>query len=184
MILRIRPMTLTKATGVAAIPTLLLCLMASLQIYLVRSSQLSPWKGGGFGMFSTVDSAEARFLKIFVATPEEQLAVVPPDGLHEEVLRARCFPTVPNLEKIAKQLVAASWVEERLVSPAGRGTIVSIRPLARGEKSRPTLRMLSVNSVKVELWRSEFVASDTTLKAWSSAEVIAHHGAREGSFVR
>ena len=26
MILRIRPMTLTKATGVAAIPTLLLCL--------------------------------------------------------------------------------------------------------------------------------------------------------------
>ena len=45
---------------------LVLILIACLQIYLTQTQELSRWKGGGFGMFSTLDSPSARFLRISI----------------------------------------------------------------------------------------------------------------------
>lgn len=35
------------------IPAILLSIVAAAQVRLTRTEQLTPWKGGGFGMFST-----------------------------------------------------------------------------------------------------------------------------------
>jgi hypothetical protein len=47
------------------LPALLLLVVACIQVYLVRTQHLSPWKGGGFGMFSTNDD-ENRWMDIWV----------------------------------------------------------------------------------------------------------------------
>jgi hypothetical protein len=44
----------------AALPVALLLAVAGVQVTLTRTSGLSPWKGGGFGMFSTTDDTGRR----------------------------------------------------------------------------------------------------------------------------
>ena len=44
----------------ATIPPALLALVACVQIGLARFTPLTPWKGGGFGMFATADGASNR----------------------------------------------------------------------------------------------------------------------------
>ena len=44
-------------------PVLAMCAIFSLQLWAATWSNLTPWKGGGFGMFSTCDSPDARFIR-------------------------------------------------------------------------------------------------------------------------
>jgi hypothetical protein len=60
-----------------------LILIACLQLHLVHNGDLSRWKGGGFGMFSTLDSPSARFLRISLITPDGEFPVVVPSYLIE-----------------------------------------------------------------------------------------------------
>ena len=48
------------------LPSLLLVSVALHQVFLVHHTQLSPWLGGGFGMFSTTDVGTARHLHALV----------------------------------------------------------------------------------------------------------------------
>ena len=45
------------------LPSALLVLVALIQITLTRTVDLDPWKGGGFGMFATVDGISSRQLR-------------------------------------------------------------------------------------------------------------------------
>ena len=54
----------------AAIPVALLLAVAAVQVTLARTAGLSPWKGGGFGMFSTTDDAGRRRVRVFVSAAE------------------------------------------------------------------------------------------------------------------
>ena len=48
-------------------PALLLALVAVCQIVLAKTADLTPWKGGGFGMFATLDHNAHRRLEVVVA---------------------------------------------------------------------------------------------------------------------
>jgi hypothetical protein len=52
------------------LPVALLVSVACVQIILTRTSGLSPWKGGGFGMFSTTDDSGRRRVRVFVSAPD------------------------------------------------------------------------------------------------------------------
>ena len=67
--------------------------MACLQVTLARTAGLSPWKGGGFGMFSTTDDAGRRHVRVFVTAPErsEEIAIAP--SLEDAARRAAVLPT-------------------------------------------------------------------------------------------
>jgi hypothetical protein len=62
-----------RQTYYAFVAPLVLIGIACLQLYLAHSHHLTPWKGGGFGMFSTVDSQGARFLRIYLLTAEGEV---------------------------------------------------------------------------------------------------------------
>jgi hypothetical protein len=59
-----------KSLVLAIIPASLLLVIAGLQIFLAKSSYLTPWKGGGFGKFSTTDGNRFRSLRVFVSAPD------------------------------------------------------------------------------------------------------------------
>jgi hypothetical protein len=44
----------------ALLPVSLLVVVAGAQVTLATTAGLSPWKGGGFGMFATTDDAGRR----------------------------------------------------------------------------------------------------------------------------
>jgi hypothetical protein len=109
------------------LPALLLLAVAGAQLALARRALLSPWKGGGFGMFSTLDARPYRYVRIYVEASDRSEELRVPASLEEEATAAEILPTPRNLARLAHAIAE--------------------RESARG---RP------VETVSVELWRAEY----------------------------
>ena len=79
--------------------------VAGVQVVLTRTSGLSPWKGGGFGMFSTTDDSGRRHVRIFVSAPDrsEEVSIAP--SLADAADRAAVLPTDGMLTRLARRVV-------------------------------------------------------------------------------
>ena len=111
----------------AALPVGLLLAVATLQLTLARTAGLSPWKGGGFGMFSTTDDAGRRHVRVFVTAAERSEELAIPPSLQDLASRAAVLPTDAALSRLARGVVAR---EARYQRP--------------------------VQSVRIETWRVEY----------------------------
>lgn len=96
---------------------LLLCAVACVQIYLAMTKSLSPWKGGGFGMFSTVDSPDARFLRIYLINGNEETAVLVPDHLKTLGREVQTIPSTALASDLARRLAHGTWTPYRMTDP-------------------------------------------------------------------
>ena len=83
------------------LPAALLIAMAGIQLCLAQSAGLSPWSGGGFGMFSTLDAGGSRHLHAIALRPGIRRELAIPDDLDEEVLRALTLPSDGRLRALA-----------------------------------------------------------------------------------
>ena len=113
----------------AALPAVLLTIVATTQIVLTRVTMLSPWKGGGFGMFSTLDGRPFRYARMFVRAPERSEELAVPPSLEELVASVEILPGEAQLDRLARAVVAR---ERRRGRPA--------------------------DEVRIEVWRVEFAA--------------------------
>ncbi len=86
------------------IPVLLLTVVALTQLYLAHSYGLSPWSGGGFGMFSTSDAPRRRHVHAYSISPGVRREIVIPDYLRDTALRAAALPTETYLTRLAAEL--------------------------------------------------------------------------------
>ena len=113
-----------------------------MHLVLVERDALSPWLGGGFGMFSTVD----RRHLVAVATDRagEERVLDPPRWLEDGIERARALPSEARLAALAD-----AWQERAPDCAALRVEVWrsefapdSLRPtgmrLARVERRCPT----------------------------------------------
>ena len=87
-------------------PVLALIAVAVVQVVLTRTADLSPWKGGGFGMFASTDGVAFRRVRIVVEAPgrSEQLAIAP--SLQAAADRAALLPSDRLLTKLAQAVAA------------------------------------------------------------------------------
>jgi hypothetical protein len=88
------------------LPAGLLAIVGVCQVALALSANLTPWKGGGFGMFSTLDHGGFRGVTIVVDAPDrsETLHLVP--SIEEAAGRAIAFPSRFLLQRLAEEVVA------------------------------------------------------------------------------
>ena len=86
------------------IPIFLLIFIALNQIRLAKTSSLSPWWGGGFGMFSTADSRGTRHIHAYAIRPGVRRELEIPSYLAELERKVLTFPSEANLEKLAAEL--------------------------------------------------------------------------------
>jgi hypothetical protein len=183
----------------------LLCAVALLQQYGAHRHALSPWKGGGFGMFSTVDSPSARFLRIHLSTSGGEIAVLPPRRLSEQVRQVRAMPTRSRLAPLAEELGRSAW-RVYLWNPLGESSAAGAGGLARRDPARkqaveiPLYRALDEDEgalpaggetvaferVRVEVWQYRFDAERVRIEARKLRELsvpriarIAAGGAKE-----
>ena len=85
-----------------ALPCALLLAVALHQIWLVAHADLSPWSGGGFGMFSTTDAGPTRHLHAFVLRPGLVRELSLPTALDARVKAALVLPSAANLALLAR----------------------------------------------------------------------------------
>lgn len=115
------------------LPSVLLVIVAGTQIVLARTAGMTPWKGGGFGMFSTLDHGAYRGVEAVIEGPNRSEALEIPPSLEELAARAATCPTDWLLRQLAERIVARERRYERSVS---RVTLTAWRT----EFDRVTLR--------------------------------------------
>jgi hypothetical protein len=113
----------------AIIPPAMLALVACVQIGLARFTPLTPWKGGGFGMFATADGASNRTTRVLVTGAERSEELKVPPSLAQAAAACEAFPTARCLAGLASRLAE----RER-------------------RHGRP------VSTVRIQVWRTEFAA--------------------------
>jgi hypothetical protein len=98
------------------LPPALLTVVAVGQILLARTVELTPWKGGGFGMFSTLDHGAYRGVDIVIEGPDRSEALDIPPSLEQAAARAAACPANWLLRRLAEGVVARERRHEREVT--------------------------------------------------------------------
>lgn len=111
-------------------PTVLLLAVAAAQMMLARTTLLSPWKGGGFGMFASVDGLPFRWVRLYVVAPERSEELAVPPSLGDQAHRV------------------VTWPHER-----------AMQELARAVMAREHRHARPVDTVRVEIWRADISRS-------------------------
>jgi hypothetical protein len=98
-----------------AAPSVLLCLIAAAQMILASTAGLSPWKGGGFGMFASVDSVASRRVRLYVDAAERSEEIEVPASLVDAADRVAAWPHRRALEGLAWAVAARERRHDRPV---------------------------------------------------------------------
>ena len=94
-----------RSPRLAYLAPALLAAVAVAQFAVAQTTSLSPWKLGGFGMFSTADEAGARILRVRLETEAGPYVVVGEKGS----LWTRTWPRSGDLQAAARAAVCAPW---------------------------------------------------------------------------
>ncbi|MDX1945541.1 MAG: hypothetical protein SFU86_09030 [Pirellulaceae bacterium] len=168
----------------AALAPLALLLVAGLHAVRVATSNQTPWKGGGFGMFSTVDAESSRFVRAWANTEQGELPLAIPPALAKRVLELRAAPNRAAADDLARHLSLLEWRRPDLAQAAVGSQIAALpadqpisgsilRPAAtsagapwpavglpRGLEAIAPREVaadaLAIGGVRVEVWRMTF----------------------------
>lgn len=186
----------------AALAPLCLLLVAGLHLVRVWTSNQTPWKGGGFGMFSTVDAESARFLRCYLVTENGRLPLPIPQPREKTVAELRAAPTVAGLQQLAQRLAKHEWRwkddrQQREAAAVTRAEGLTVTAASLKESSEATspdpdrlpgaihalepvgLRetddaAIAYAAVEVECWRYRYDRQTGILRSEIMASVSAH----------
>lgn len=104
--------------AVAAIPVAVALVVALVQLIAAHTTVLTPWKGGGFGMFSTVDSDVQRVVTLHLEVDDQWVPAVVPERYEQDVRSLRPMPTETRTERLADRLADRQWAQTPGFVPA------------------------------------------------------------------
>lgn len=89
------------------LPAIILVMVALLQLYLAHTANLSPWKGGGFGMFGAIDAPDMRVIQAEALDQGGNLLQLDVYSALDNftIRRTRTLPRQSDLEQMAPQFV-------------------------------------------------------------------------------
>jgi hypothetical protein len=165
----------------------LLIMVACLQLYFAHFHHLTPWKGGGFGMFSTIDSQKNRFLRCYLITDEGDIPVEVPRTMTRLADQIRSLPIPELMSQLANKLAHVTWVSynyndfERTVLPdtqAGEArerasidkTQWHFRVREADEPDPSPAEVVNFYGVRVELWGQDFDIQNMKVVAYKILE--------------
>jgi hypothetical protein len=130
-------------------PVLLLVIVGLVQVALAKGTALTPWKGGGFGMFSTLDHAGQRALRIVVTAPDRSEEIAITRSLADAADRATALPGRWQLTRLAEHVVAR---ERRRQRPVSAVHIECWRTVHDTRTLRPTSRRICDVRFQADSW--------------------------------
>ena len=157
-----------------AVPCLLV-LVALNQIRLAHTSWLSPWKGGGFGMFSSTDDPGQRFIGTEAGDSSDRPIAIKmsfPGGIlsTSSARRLSCIPDQGLLQLVADQMLRLPFVptgirRESLIEKVRSGNPQSRLPVPAEGGEPPVYRVLTNRDPRVDPGRLT-VLRRLTLQMW------------------
>ena len=90
-----------RAARLAWIAPSILIAVALAQFVLVRRADFSPWKGGGFGMFSTTDHGPSRSVRVLAVDDAGTHVLRLPDEARRLVSQVEHGPVRPLVTRLA-----------------------------------------------------------------------------------
>jgi hypothetical protein len=94
----------------SALPAWLLVVVAAAQVVAAKTGPISPWLGGGFGMFATTDAPSRRHLHAVALREGMREELELPEELAQPVRKTESFPSQRRLRALAREI--AAWVRE------------------------------------------------------------------------
>lgn len=172
-----------------------LTVIALLQIVLAHTADLSPWKGGGFGMFSVTDAPTMRTVSIECIDSAGAACRVYIDFEGEDsgseaarqIRRLQSLPTRARLQRLADTLAGSEFVPVTLDRVAlERRLEVSLEFLTDWQKEVPLYRLtagprsplsadepVSLQAVRIQAWRIVFDPGVARLRSEPIGEPVA-----------
>ena len=97
-----------------ALPILLMLTIAAVHQGLIRNTALSPWRGGGFAMFSTMDGPNARFVRAFASTSTGLTPLDVDQRYQSDVMQLRVMPTSTGTISLAERMAGDPRVRQQI----------------------------------------------------------------------
>jgi hypothetical protein len=138
------------------------------QLYHVAVFNLSPWKGGGMGMFSSIAAPGNRVIKAYFLVHAVRLPIAIPDS--KEATAFRTEPTERNREKLKARVSGMLWTITSVDVSTQTPILRSIPPEAR-EKSGHAV--IHPERIDLELWQFSYERGTGTVqlvKIWDDAQ--------------
>jgi hypothetical protein len=101
-----------RAPRRALLAPALLVALALAQLAAWQCAALSPWKGGGFGMFATTDHGAFRLVRVVEVGAAGERRIALPSELDRLRRHARELPREANLRRLAEALRVEVWRTE------------------------------------------------------------------------
>ena len=154
----------------------LLVLIACLQLYLAHTHDLSPWKGGGFSMFSAVDRSDRRIVRCYLETPHGKVPVRVPDSDLRK--KAVAMPTGPRAFRLAQSLAQSVWVsgssdDGEADAPPEGCVPPGLRAVSPDQPLPAASSPVDFSRVDLEVWKVGFRSTDRMLRAQRLIAVTA-----------
>jgi hypothetical protein len=144
----------------------LLVVIAVQQIILASTARLSPWTGGGFGMFSSVDYRRSRVVRPVLVVDHREIPVRIDgnDRFATALSKASLLPTQARLTALAGSLARQTWFLD---------SSTQVATLAGSGAPPSGTRTVQSPAVRLEVHRIRFYPDTLELKRSIIADATA-----------
>lgn len=145
----------------------LLISVASAKLFDSSDKLKSPWKGGAFGMFSSIDYPPARMYRVSLVKGDRVTPVVL-DGRFAESMRVwKNMPADENLKTAAELFASYTWahpasIHETSLTPDNPDRLIQLRPMGIDSPVIKGFVPFDFDRARVEIWRYGFDSKSET----------------------
>lgn len=134
---------ISKTDYLKFIPILCMVGVIFFQLYQVHVNGLSPWRGGGFGMYSSIHHNQRKIRVSLYTRQGEQFSFVSFKGEWGKLGdKARIYPNTSNMQHLAQTIHDKTWV----YMPKSGGIRV-----AEENENIPPQYLLQIDSTQVQV---------------------------------
>ncbi|MEK9727461.1 MAG: hypothetical protein VW397_05080 [Candidatus Margulisiibacteriota bacterium] len=141
------------------IPVILLAFISLRQIYLYNVDNLSRWKGGGFGMFSTIDR---RYFHIHLIYKEAIECAEPHIEFDRQFEKIKSYPNYLDLERLTKKLSKKIWIYNFGTKTKQKPT--SVKMIGKNQSLRAEDRISNFNAIEIQVFTVKFNKANFTME--------------------
>jgi len=130
-------------------------LVLVIQLILIRTVHISPWKGGGFGMFSTINTPVSHIIKVYDYSPAgEKREIIIPDKLKPQEAKIRYIAIGYYINHFKQAIQKEKWIlkDNKIIN----SEILDAKSIA----DTSICKRVSLNKISIELWQYKFNAGD------------------------
>jgi len=145
---------MTRNQLIPLLPVVVLLLVAGNQILLTETEGLSFWKGGGFGMFASIND---RFSHIHLHEKGEVKCADFPKELKSDLRRTEIFPSYSALGKLVEEYSRRDWIYYTKTTKGA--SQLAARMIEEGERDWDKRSLVNFDQLSLEVWDIQFDAA-------------------------